>query len=409
MLSDLTVYTKYARYVPELQRRETWNEIVTRNKAMHQDKFPHLHEDIEQAYQHVYAKRLLPSMRSLQFGGPAVAANNVRMFNCSFVPIHDGDVFGELMFLLMSGTGVGFSVQRHHIAQLPRLLQPSPQGMRLYQIPDSLEGWAQATHELMRTYLPADGNPQPRVVFDYSLIRPRGSPLITAGGRAPGPEPLQEALEAVERLLQSVASDRLSALQAHDIICHLATAVASGGVRRSALISLFSVDDEAMIQCKAGEWFLDNNQRAMANNSAVLDRSAITEAQFRELWAMVEASGSGEPGVYFSNDRDWGTNPCCEVALEPYQFCNLTEINASVARSQQDLNELSRAAALLGTLQASYTDFHFLRPQWRQVTEAAALLGVSMTGTGYVGCAAPFESSHAFSLLCLQALPAALS
>jgi len=150
-----------------------------------------------------------------------------------------------------------------------------------------------------------------------------------------------------------------------------------------------------MIQCKAGEWFLDNNQRAMANNSAVLDRSAITEAQFRELWAMVEASGSGEPGVYFSNDRDWGTNPCCEVALEPYQFCNLTEINASVARSQQDLNELSRAAALLGTLQASYTDFHFLRPQWRQVTEAAALLGVSMTGTGYVGCAAPLESSHA--------------
>eukprot|EP00730_Choanoeca_flexa_P013605 TRINITY_DN5504_c0_g1_i1.p1 TRINITY_DN5504_c0_g1~~TRINITY_DN5504_c0_g1_i1.p1 ORF type:complete len:649 (+),score=134.90 TRINITY_DN5504_c0_g1_i1:143-2089(+) len=381
MLSDLTVYTKYARFVPELERRETWAEIVTRNKDMHLAKFPELRDDIERVYEHVYAKRLLPSMRSLQFGGKAVAVNNTRMFNCSFLPIRDSQVFGELMFLLMSGTGVGFSVQRHHIAQLPRVVQPRHDQTQMYQVPDSLEGWATAAQELMNTFMPEDGIPQPQIIFDYSLIRPSGAPLLTAGGRAPGPEPLRQALELVRAILTAVPSNgQLSSLQAHDIVCHLSTAVASGGVRRSALISLFSPDDEAMIGAKSGEWYIDNNQRAMANNSAVLDRSSVTEGQFRDLWQMVQASGSGEPGIYFTNNLDWGANPCCEIALEPYQFCNLTEINASVVRSQEDLNELARAAALIGTLQASYTDFHYLRPEWKEVTDRAALLGVSMTG-----------------------------
>jgi len=270
----------------------------------------------------------------------------------------------------------------------------------------------------VRTYLPANGEPQPPLQLDYSLIRPKGAPLVTAGGRAPGPEPLQRALEATEKILAAAAGRQLEPLQAHDIVCHLSTAVASGGIRRSALISLFSPDDEAMVRCKSGEWWQQHSQRAMANNSAVLDRGTVSEQSFAELWGEVQRSGSGEPGVYFTHDTNWGANPCCEIALEPFQFCNLTEINAGLAHTQSSLDELARAAALIGTLQASYTDLHLLRPQWRETTEAGALLGVSMTGQhrvlacrvqaeqqGPIAAAGPVVIRHACLLQALRVGP----
>tara|TARA_R100000278_G_C5465820_1_gene162621 strand:- start:149 stop:1543 length:1395 start_codon:yes stop_codon:yes gene_type:complete len=217
--------------------------------------------------------------------------------------------------------------------------------------------------------------------FDYSDIRPKGSLLKTSGGKAPGPQPLRECLVKIENMLQNIDDgEKLSPIQAHDIMCHLADAVLSGGIRRAAMISLFSADDDEMISCKAGDWWASNAQRGRANNSAVLLRHRVTEEFFMDLWKRIQLSGSGEPGIYFSNDKDWGTNPCCEIALRPYQFCNLTEINAATVVDQKDLEERSKVAAFLGTLQATYTDFHYLRNIWRKNTEKDALLGVSMTG-----------------------------
>eukprot|EP00049_Salpingoeca_infusionum_P012456 m.227966 g.227966 ORF g.227966 m.227966 type:complete len:653 (-) comp15186_c3_seq3:1400-3358(-) len=390
LLSDFTVHTKYARYLPEQQRRETWDELVARNAAMHRERFPHLAADIDAAYNFVHKKLVLPSMRSLQFAGPAVAKNNSRMFNCSYIPLSDVTAFRELVFLLLSGTGVGFSVQQHHVAQLPRLRHPDPLApTRTHVVADSIEGWADAAHALISTYLATTPNNMqrrekqqtPKVVFDYSRVRPAGSPLVTAGGRAPGPEPLRASLEAVRAVLDATPDNtRITSLQAHDIACHLATCVASGGIRRSALISLFSQGDEDMFSAKSGDWWMQASQRAMANNSVVLPRASTTEDQFKTLWAEISANRSGEPGIYFTNDVEWGTNPCCEIALEPHQFCNLTEINASVVTSQQSLNKLASVAAFIGTLQASYTDFHYISPQWQKTTERGALLGVSMTG-----------------------------
>jgi ribonucleoside-triphosphate reductase len=207
--------------------------------------------------------------------------------------------------------------------------------------------------------------------------------LITSGGKAPGPQPLRECLVKVEGILsQKADNSKLTSIECHDIMCHMADAVLAGGIRRAAMISLFSADDDEMIACKADNWWENNAQRGRANNSAVLMRHKITKEYFLNLWERVEASGSGEPGFYFSNDKDWGTNPCCEIGLRPYQFCNLTEINASNVTTQEDLEERAKAAAFIGTLQASYTDFHYLRPVWQRTTEKDALLGVSMTGIG---------------------------
>lgn len=385
LLSDITIYSKYARYREDLLRREVWPEIVERNIAMHIAKFPDLRKDIEAVYELVHNKRILPSMRSLQFAGKAVSVNNARMFNCSFIPISSTAAFSEIVFLLLCGTGVGFSVQNHHVASLPNVKQPHSGTIanrpHIHVIEDSIEGWASAVRALMETYLPPDRQIRLPIHFDFSEIRPQGSSIATAGGRSPGPEPLRVALKAVENVLQDVQDNsRLSPLQVHDIVCHLSTCVASGGIRRSALICLFSPEDDAMMTAKTGSWWEKNYQRAMANNSVVLDRHAMTQSQFKYLWQHVRASGSGEPGIYITNSAEWGTNPCCEIALEPYQFCNLTEMNVSNIRSQEELNLLARGAAFIGTLQASYTDFHFLRPEWKQVTERGALLGVGMTG-----------------------------
>jgi len=380
ILSDITVHMKYARYIPELNRRETWQELVTRNKDMHIKKYPELKDQIEETYKFVYDKKVLPSMRSMQFGGKPIEISPNRIYNCAYLPIDDRESFSEIMFLLLGGTGVGYSVQKHHVEKLPPINKPYVKRKRRFLIGDSIEGWADAIKVLMKSYLNGKSS---RIEFDYSDIRPKGARLITSGGKAPGPQPLKECIVKVTGILDSKDDgDQLTTLEVHDIVCHIADAVLAGGIRRAALISLFSADDDDMIACKSGSWWELNPQRGRANNSAVLMRHKITKKFFMKLWDRVEKSGAGEPGIYFNNDKDWGTNPCCEIALRPYQFCNLCEVNVSNIESQEDLNARVKAAAFIGTLQAGYTDFHYLRDIWRETTEKDALIGVSMTGIG---------------------------
>ena len=379
ILSDITVHMKYARYEEELQRRETWAEIVQRNMDMHIKKYPELSEEIEEVYENfVKTKKVLPSMRSMQFGGKPIEISPNRVYNCAYLPIDSITSFSESMFLLLGGTGVGYSVQRHHIEELPEIVQPNPNRTRRYLIADSIEGWADSVKVLLECYT---GIRSSSPVFDYSDIRPKGSILRTSGGKAPGFQPLRECLVKIEGILQNIPiGEKLKSIQVHDIMCHLADAVLVGGIRRAAMISLFSADDTDMIACKSGNWWENNAQRGRANNSAVILRHRVTKEFFLQLWERIHASNSGEPGIYFSNDKDWGTNPCCEIALRPYQFCNLTEVNASDVEDQFDLESRVKAASFLGTLQAGYTDFHYLREIWQRNSEKDSLLGVSMTG-----------------------------
>jgi len=379
ILSDITVHMKYAKFIPELNRRETWHELVDRNKAMHQKKYPKLTEEIEEVYKYVYDKKVLPSMRSLQFAGKPIEISPNRLYNCSYLPIDHIDSFSETMFLLLSGCGVGYSVQQHHIKKLPYISKPFETRSRRFVVGDSIEGWADAVKVLIESYL--GGRKCSKVKFDYSDVRPKGARLVTSGGKAPGPQPLKECLLKVKGILNAKDdATQLTSLEVHDIVCHIADAVLAGGIRRAALISLFSASDEEMISCKSGDWWELNAQRGRANNSAVLMRHKITKEFFMDLWKRVELSGAGEPGIYLNNDKDWGTNPCCEIALRPYQFCNLCEVNASDVVDQEDLNLRVKAASFIGTLQAGYTDFHYLREVWKETTEKDALIGISMTG-----------------------------
>lgn len=379
ILSDITVYMKYAKYQPELQRRETWEELVTRNMEMHIKKYPTLEKEIRENYSFVYDKKVLPSMRSMQFAGKPIEISPNRIYNCAYAPVDDWRVFAEIMFLLLGGTGVGYSVQKHHVDQLPEIRKPNTDKTRRFLVGDSIEGWADAVSVIVKAYFFGGSKP----VFDFRDIRPKGARLITSGGKAPGPQPLKECLIKLEGILDSKQDgEKLTPIEVHDMVCHIADAVLAGGIRRAALISLFSATDEDMISCKSGAWWEKNPQRGRANNSAVLMRHKIDKEYFMDLWKRIEASGAGEPGIYLSNDKDWGTNPCCEIALRPFQFCNLCEVNVSDVVSQEDLNERVKAAAFIGTLQAGYTDFHYLRPIWQRTTEKDALIGVSMTGIG---------------------------
>ena len=379
ILSEITVYMKYAKYRPELQRRETWDELVTRNMEMHIKKYPQLEQEIRDNYQFVYDKKVLPSMRSMQFAGKPIEMSPNRIYNCAFAPIDDWRVFSEIMFLLLGGTGVGYSVQKHHVDALPEIRKPNADKTRRFLIGDSIEGWADSISVLVKAFFFGGSKP----VFDFRDIRAKGARLITSGGKAPGPQPLKECLIKLEGILDAKKDgDKLSPLEVHDMVCHIADAVLAGGIRRAALISLFSANDEQMISCKSGAWWETNPQRGRANNSAVLMRHKIDKPYFMDLWKRIEASGAGEPGIYLSNDKDWGTNPCCEIALRPFQFCNLCEVNVSDVVDQNDLNERVKAASFIGTLQAGYTDFHYLRPIWQRTTEKDALIGVSMTGIG---------------------------
>jgi len=310
ILSDITIFTKYAKYVPEINRRETWDELVERNMQMHIHKYPQLKEEIQAVYkQFVFPKKVLPSMRSLQFGGKPIQNSPNRIFNCAYMPVSHPDSFAEAMFLLLGGTGVGYSVQRHHVRELPGITGPLKKKKR-FLVGDSIEGWADAVKILCEAYFYG----KPRPVFDFSDIRPKGAALITSGGKAPGPQPLKDCLHNVEKVFELALEDggrgvQLRPIQVHDIMCHIADAVLAGGIRRAALISLFSMDDDEMLTAKHGSWWEHSPHRGRANNSAVIIRHKVSRKDFDNLWAKVQASGSGEPGVLFSHDKDWGTNP----------------------------------------------------------------------------------------------------
>lgn len=376
ILSDLIIYMKYARYIPEVQRRELWPEICDRYSAMLIERFPALHEEIRQQMHFVLDKKVLPSMRAMQFAGAAIEKNNSRIYNCAYMPVDDIRAFSEAMFLLLGGTGVGFSVQFEHVENLPPILKA--QKRKRFLVGDSLEGWADSVKVLLKGYF---GISAYIPDFDYSDIRPKGARLVTAGGKAPGPEPLKICIAHLSAVLdRKKDGEKLTPLECHDMMCYIANAVLAGGIRRSAMISLFSREDEDMLTCKFGNWWELNEQRGRANNSVVLSRDTVTREQFFALWKKIELSGFGEPGFYFTNNADWGTNPCCEIALRPFQFCNLCEVNASDIENQEDLNDRAAAAAFFGTLQAGFTNFHYLREIWKTTTESEALIGVGMTG-----------------------------
>lgn len=423
-LSDITVFNKYAKFIPELNRRENWHEIVQRNAEMHKTKYPQLAKQIDRIYaDYVHTKKALPSMRSLQFGGKPILMSENRMFNCAYFPAESSKCFSELMFLLLGGTGAGYSVQNRHIKKLPKIKAPESDQEYKFQVQDSIIGWSDAIKVVSKAFFNAGSLP----IFDYRDIREKGADLITSGGKAPGPEPLRDCINGIIPIFRGAVGRKLTSLEVHDIACLIADSVLAGGIRRAAMICLFDRTDQAMLNCKSmvevtnftinsdwqegpcyATWIGPYNQlcsallteydikvmletgklpwhkampsRARANNSAVLPRGKVTEAEFTELMRVVEASGCGEPGVYWTNNEDWGTNPCAEISLRPYQMCNLTEINAGAITDQTSFNELASAAAFLGTLQAGYTDFHYLQPKWKQACEKEALLGVSMTG-----------------------------
>jgi ribonucleoside-diphosphate reductase alpha chain len=409
ILSDVVVYTKYAKYLPEVNRRETWTEVVDRYLTMMIKRYPDLKDEIILNGAYLHSKKVLPSMRALQFAGPAMEKNEARGYNCSYLPIDDYRAFSELMFLLLGGTGVGYSVQKHHVERLPEITKPTKKAKFL--IGDSIEGWSDAIKQLMKAYF---GKTKVAPRFDYSDIREKGARLVTAGGRAPGPEPLKIALVKIESILADKENgSQLSTFEVHRICCLIADAVLAGGIRRAALIALFSMDDKVMATAKHGSWWELHPELGRANNSAVILRNRVKKAEFDALWQMVVDSNSGEPGIYFTNDPEYGTNPCCEISLRPFTFCNLTEINAgtlgdmscaddedidllvrtgymdnyyenggpfSNVLAQADLEDRARVAGFFGTLQAGITDFHYLRNIWKTNTEKDALIGIGITG-----------------------------
>jgi ribonucleoside-diphosphate reductase alpha chain len=386
ILSDIVVHMKYAKYIPELERRETWEELVTRNKDMHIQKYPKLKEEIEENYKYVYEKKVMPSMRSLQFSGKPIEINPVRSYNCSAILMDHPDVFSEVCFLLLSGTGVGYSVQKSHVSKLPPIKKPIPpednrHRKKRYLIGDSIEGWADSIKVLMKSYF--EGTKE--IEFDYRDIRPKGERLITSGGKAPGPQPLKDCIHNIRKVLDIAIETRgehtkLKPIEVHDIACFIADCILSGGIRRAACISFFSLDDDEMMSCKFGNWWEQNPQRARSNNSVLLLRHKIKKEDFSNIWEKIKLSGSGEPGIVLSNDRNVIGNPCMEISLKGNQFCNLTTINVSNILNQEDFNKRCQVASFLGTLQSGYLDFHYLRDEWNDVTEKDNLIGVSMTG-----------------------------
>ena len=383
ILSDITIFEKYAKYNASLSRRETWEEIVSRYLTMMTTKHPNLADEISKYGKLIYEQKILPSMRALQFAGTAIEANESRIYNCAFLPIDNVLAFSETMFLLLGGTGVGYSVQYEDVAKLNPITKPLKS--KKFIIEDSIEGWADAVKALMKSYLGNGKTLKPR--FDFSRIRPKGARLVTAGGKAPGPEPLKVCLFLIETILDRKENgEHLKPIEAHDILCHIANAVLAGGIRRAAMIALFSPSDKEMLTCKHGNWYELNEQRGRANNSAVLLRSETSYELFSEIFHLTETSYSGEPGISWTNNKSWGFNPCHEISLRPFQFCNLCEINVSNISTQEELNYRAEAAAFFGTLQASFTDFHYLRNIWQETTEKEALIGVGMTGiaSGYI-------------------------
>ena len=401
-LSDYTIYAKYARYLSDMFRRETWEEQVERVFDMHERKFKDVLEtsetfrnDFEFAKLQILKKRVLGSQRSLQFGGPQIEKHNAKIYNCSFGYIDRVQAFNEAFYLLLCGVGVGFSVQKHHVEKLPEVFEVKEDAEEVeFIVDDSIEGWADAVGVLVSTYF-KDQSPFPeyfgkKVKFNFDKIRAEGE-LISGGFKAPGPKGLDAALNKITALLESRAilppgKNKLRSIDAYDILMHVSDAVLSGGVRRSATICLFSPDDEHMLRCKTGNWFIENPQRARSNNSALLVRNETTREQFAEI--MRATKEFGEPGFVWAEDKDIGFNPCAEIGMYPqtvdgrsgFQFCNLTEINGKWCDTKEKFLQACRASAIIGTMQASYTDFKYVSDATKEITEYESLLGCSITG-----------------------------
>ena len=401
LLSDTKFYSGYSRWNTQTKSYESWQEAVSRVMSMHRQYYadkiqanPVLAYLIDKAEQLYGAKRVLGAQRALQFGGEQLLKHQARLYNCSSTYIDRPAAFNEAMYLLLCGCGVGFSVQSRHISKLPMIQQIDKDQIKRFEVPDTIEGWADAFAVLLSAYF-VEGAVFPeyagkQVHFDFSKIRPRGA-LISGGFKAPGPDGLKQALLKCEALLQrEVAAAKgatpVRSIVAYDFIMHMSDAVLSGGVRRSATICLFDKDDEDMLNAKTGNWFVDNPQRGRSNNSVVLLRDSLT----REEWAniMARVREFGEPGFVFVEDLDFAFNPCVEIGMYPqtekgvsgFQFCNLTEINGGKCTTREEFMDACVAAAILGTLQAGYTKFNYVSDATREITEREALIGVSITG-----------------------------
>jgi len=395
-LSETKFYEAYSRYVEEDGRYESWDEAVDRVIGMHEgyykSKGNELAEYFEEARQAYKEQRVLGAQRALQFGGEQLLKHQMRMYNCTSSYADRPAFFGEVFYILLCGAGAGFSVQKHHIAKLPQLQLRTKQA-KGYVVEDSIEGWASALDVLMSSFFVGGGKyPEyegRRVYFDLSQIRPKGA-KISGGFKAPGPDGLRRSLDKIEHLLQGIVIDskepiNIKPIDVYDITMHAADAVLSGGVRRSATICLFSPDDEEMMNAKTGSWYMDNPQRGRSNNSAVIVRDKTTPEQFGKIMESVKQFG--EPGFVFVESTEHTTNPCVEIGMFPqmdnksgWQGCNLTEINGGMCNTEEDFYKACRAASILGTLQAGYTDFKFLDETSKKIFDREALLGVSITG-----------------------------
>jgi ribonucleoside-diphosphate reductase alpha chain len=397
-LQNYTFVSKYARWIEDKNRRETWKEAVDRVKNMMHTQYPDVKEDIDWAYDMMYKKKILGSQRALQFGGEPILKRHAKIYNCTSSYCDRLRFFQECFWLLLCGSGTGFSVQKHHVAKLPTLEHDIPdnnEGTK-YVIEDSIEGWADALGVLLSSYFSKPIEEfkiykNTYVVFDYSNIRPKGSSLASGVGKAPGFEPLQNGLEKIRTLLDRCISNgqkKLRPIDAYDIVMHSSDAVLSGGVRRSASLALFSPDDEEMAKAKTGNWYIDNPQRARSNNSALLLKNETTLEEFQELMESVKEFG--EPGFIWSDSTEMTFNPCVEVGMWPvdeetgksgWQGCNLSTINCSSIEDEDDFYERCKAAAIIGTLQAGFTKLDYLGEITCRIFEREALLGVSLTGT----------------------------
>jgi ribonucleoside-diphosphate reductase alpha chain len=380
--------SRYARYLPEEQRRETWDETVDRYVSFFKKRGSLDDKTGEEVRQAITNLEVMPSMRALMTAGEALDRDNVAGFNCSYIAIDSPRAFDELMYILLCGTGVGFSVERQYVSKLPTIAEEFFQTDTTIHVSDSKVGWAKAFRELI-SLLIVGQVPS----WDVSRVRAAGEPLKTFGGRASGPAPLVELFNFAVGLFKSAAGRKLTSVEAHDLCCKVAEIVVVGGVRRSALISLSNLSDDRIRRAKHGQWWLDAPYRGLANNSACYTEKPDFEAFLNE-WSSLYESRSGERG-FFSRvasqrqaakngrrdpDHEFGTNPCSEIILRPNQFCNLSEVVVRSDDTVENLKRKVRIASILGTLQATLTDFRYLRSKWKHNTEEEALLGVSMTG-----------------------------
>ena len=395
-LSQTKFYDGYSRFKESDNRYETWDEAVDRVIDMHDKNYKNLDNELtpflEEARTAYKEQRVLGAQRALQFGGEQLMKHQMRMYNCTSSYVDRPEFFGEVFYILLCGAGAGFSVQKHHVKKLPKVQMRTKQA-KGWVVEDSIEGWADALDVLMASYF-VNGGKHPdyagrRVFFDLTQVRPKGA-KISGGFKAPGPEGLRRSLDKIEHLLQGIVLESkepiaLRPIDVYDISMHAADAVLSGGVRRSATICLFSPDDEEMMNAKTGNWFMENPQRGRSNNSAVIVRDKTTPEQFGKIMESVKQFG--EPGFVFVESTEHTTNPCVEIGMFPklgnksgWQGCNLTEINGGMCNTEEDFYKACRAASILGTLQAGYTDFKFLTKTSKQIFDREALLGVSITG-----------------------------